>query len=112
VGGELVRGFVMKALDGRFLDRTVHPFYLAVGPRVRGLGKALLDAPLVAELSDRVAAQVGMLGHVPELQTVVSQQFMYFVWNLGQYPSQECHGHGLGGMRVQLGEGPLARAVN
>ena len=69
----------MKALGGRFLDRAVHPFYLAVGPRVRGLGKALLDAPLVAELSDRVAGQVGILGQVLELQTVVGQQFMYFV---------------------------------
>ena len=71
MGGELVRGFVMKALDGRFLDRTVHPFYLAVGPRVRGLGKALLDAPLVAELAlvkSLVQKLIGELVNRPFLQ--------------------------------------------
>ena len=102
----------MKAFNRGLFDRAVHALDLAVGPRVRGLGKALLDAPLVAELPDGVAAQVGVLGQVSELYTVVSQQFIYLVRNLGQNPSQEFHGHGLGGVRVQLGEGPFAGAVN
>ena len=34
---------VMVALDGRLLDGAVHPFDLAVRPRVTRLGEAVLD---------------------------------------------------------------------
>ena len=97
---ELVRGFVMKALDGRLFDRAVHAFDLAVGPGVGRLGEALLDAPLVAELPDRMAPHVDMMREISELNPIVSQQFLHLVWNLGQDPSQEFHGNGLRGLRV------------
>ena len=59
---EFFGGFVMKAFNRRFLHRAVHPFDLAVGPGVGGLGEALLDAPFVAELPERVTAEVGYCG--------------------------------------------------
>lgn len=40
---QLVVGFVIEAFDGRFLDRPVHAFDLAVGPRMLGLGGAMID---------------------------------------------------------------------
>ncbi len=35
---------VVEALDGRFLDGSVHPLDLSVGPGVRHLGQAMLNA--------------------------------------------------------------------
>ena len=88
----------MKALDGRLFDRAVHPFDLAVSPGVGRLGEALLDTPLVAELPDGMAPHVDMMRQVTELNTVVGQQFMYLVRNLGQDLAQESHGNRLGGL--------------
>ena len=102
----------MKAFNRRLLHRAVHAFDLAVGPGVGGLGEALLDAPFVAELPEGVAAEVGVLRQVSKLYAIVGQYFVYLVGYLGQHPTQEVHGEGLRGLRVQFGEGQLARAVN
>ena len=45
---ELVVGFVVLSLDGRVLERPVHPLDLAVGPRVSGLGQAMFDVEIGA----------------------------------------------------------------
>ena len=37
---------------------------------------------------------------------------MHFVWNLFQNPPQKVDGDSLGGLRVQLGKGQLAGAIN
>ena len=95
---ELVRRFIMKALDGRLFDCAVHPFDLAIGPGVGRLGEALLDTPLVAELPDGMAPHVDMMRQVTELNAVVGQQFMHLIRNLGQDPTQESHGNRLGGL--------------
>ena len=44
---------VMEAFDGRVLDRAVHPFGLAIGPRVVWLCEAVLD---IVGLADHVEA--------------------------------------------------------
>ena len=109
---KLVSRFVMKAFHRGLFQRAVHPFDLAVGPRVGRLGKALFNTPLVAELAKGVAAQVGVLGQVAKPNAVIGQHFNHLVRHPGQDPLQERHGDGLGGLRVQVGEGPLAGAVN
>ena len=43
MGLELVVADVMEPFDRRVLNRTVYPLDLAVGPRVVGLGQAVLD---------------------------------------------------------------------
>ena len=45
---ELVVVFVVVAFDGRVLDGSVHPFDLAVGPRVARLGEPVIDVVLRA----------------------------------------------------------------
>ncbi len=72
---KFVRGFVMKPFASSFFKRPVHPFYLAVGPGVEGLRKALLNAPLVAELADRVTARLRLVRQVAKLATVVRPYF-------------------------------------
>ena len=112
MGVELVGRFIMKALNRGLFERTIHPFHLAVGPGVGRLGKALLNAPRVTELPHRMAACLQVMWQIPELNTVVRQQFMHFVRNLFQDPPQKVDGDSLGGLRVQLGKGQLAGAVN
>ena len=41
-------GLIMEALDSGLLDRSVHLLDLPVGPRMSGLGQALIDAVLGA----------------------------------------------------------------
>jgi hypothetical protein len=43
VASKLVMGFVIEAFDRRILDRPVHAFDLAIGPRMLGLGEAMID---------------------------------------------------------------------
>jgi hypothetical protein len=40
--------------DGRLLERSVHPLDLAVGPRMVGLGEAMLDAMIAADAIEQV----------------------------------------------------------
>ena len=49
---ELIVSFVVVAVDSRFLDGPVHPLDLTVGPRMVGLGQAVLDAVGSADLVD------------------------------------------------------------
>jgi hypothetical protein len=44
VAAEFVVGLVVEALDRGLFDGSVHALDLAVGPRVLGLGEAMIDA--------------------------------------------------------------------
>ena len=100
----LVGGFVVNVFNRCFLHRAVQAFDLAVGPGVGGLGDALPDALFAAELPTGVAAEVGVLRQVSELNGGVGPQLVYLAGHLGQHPPQEVHGEGLRGLRVQLSE--------
>lgn len=43
---EVFVGFVVEALDGGFLEGTVHAFDLAIGPGVLGLGQTMVNIGL------------------------------------------------------------------
>ena len=43
MGSQLIVGFVEVTFDGRILDGAVHPLDLTVGPRMLGLGQAMID---------------------------------------------------------------------
>jgi hypothetical protein len=43
VFAQLIVGLVVEAFDGCFLDCPVHPFDLAVGPRMLGFGCPVVD---------------------------------------------------------------------
>jgi hypothetical protein len=43
MSSQLIVGFIEVTFDGRVLDGSVHPFDLAVGPGVLGLGQPMID---------------------------------------------------------------------
>ena len=54
---EVFVGFVVEALDGGFLEGSVHALDLAVGPRVLGLGQAVIDVSLGAGELEGMSAE-------------------------------------------------------
>ena len=54
--------FVVEPFHGRFFDRSVHPFHLAICPRMVGLGQSVLDA---VRLADHVEAHWPGVDGVP-----------------------------------------------
>src|SRR6476646_11784390 len=51
--------FIVIALDGGLLERSVHPFDLAVGPWMVGLGETMLDLVLAADTIEHVHPVAG-----------------------------------------------------
>ena len=51
---ELAMSFIVIALDGGLFERSVHPFDLAVGPWMVGLGETMLDLVLAAHAIEHV----------------------------------------------------------
>jgi hypothetical protein len=70
---------VVEGLDRGVLDRAVHPFGLAVGPRMVRLGQSVLDAIGVADAVEGVGTEqpgggpISVLGQVGEGHIVVGQ---------------------------------------
>jgi hypothetical protein len=62
VATKLIVTFVVETSYGRILDRSVHALDLPIGPRVVGLGQALLDP---VGLADHVKAHLPGIGGVP-----------------------------------------------
>ena len=61
---ELVMGLIVVTIDGRFLDGSVCPLDPTVGPRVVGLGQAMLDAVGPADLVEAMRAVASGRGSV------------------------------------------------
>ena len=56
---KLVVAGIVVALDGGILDRAIHPFHLAIGPRMVGLGQSMLDAVFTTDLIEPMVAMMG-----------------------------------------------------
>jgi hypothetical protein len=52
----LIVGFAVEALDGGVLDGAIHVFDLSVGPRVLGLGDAMIDVVGGTGIFERTSA--------------------------------------------------------
>lgn len=48
----MIVSIVVVALDGRFLDRAVHAFDLAIGPGMLDLGQPMFDAIFAKRISN------------------------------------------------------------
>ena len=109
---EFVRGLVMGALHGGFLNRAVHAFDLTVRPRMGRLGQAVLHAVFAADTVKAVPTgqELGRLGR--ELHPVVRQYGMCFVGQLIQHSAQKFGGYDALGSRMQLSKRHLAGAVD
>ena len=107
--------FVVEAFDGRLLDGAVHPFDLAIRPRVVGLGEAMLDVVCTADhveahrtREDRVSV-ARLLG---ELDAVVRQDSVDVVGHCFQEVFQELPRCSSIGFVDELGDRELAGAVD
>ena len=123
---ELVVAFVVEALDRGVLDGPVHPLDLAVGPRVPGLGGAMLDVvpgagvfegmrPEQFAVGDRLLDQ--RHGRATgagrgELDAVVGEHGVDLVRDGRDQPEQELLGDGGGGLLVQFDESELRCAID
>ena len=117
---KLVMGFVVEALDGRILDGAVHPLDLTIGPRVPGLGQAMML--LRAHATSKAGAQNGSprssmplisatdqlppLG-IGEVSPIVGQHGMDLVGYRVDEVQQEVGCDPPCGLLVQLGDGEL-----
>jgi hypothetical protein len=75
---ELIVRFVVISLDGRALDRLVHPLDLSIGPRTIGFGQPVLDLVLTTDGVERVAAKPG--GRASSVLRQVGEPIWNFVY--------------------------------
>ena len=114
MGSELIVAVVMKPFDRRVLDGAVHPFDLAVGPWMVGLGQPVLDA---VGLADHVEAHwpgvdaVSVPGLLCELDSVVGQDGVDLIGHRFEHVLKELPGSLSVSGGNELGDGELGRPV-
>ena len=123
---ELGMGLVMIGTNSSFLDRAIHAFDLAVGPRVVGLGEAVIDIVASTREFESVspedlASGQGQLDVLrsrsgiarrSEVGAVVGENNMDAVGNgLDQFIQELCS-DAAGGLLDQLDESELGSAVD
>lgn len=123
---EVLVGFVVEALDGCFLDGSVHAFDLAVGPGMFRLGQAVVEVGLGAgELEGMGAEELSAFLCEPDLRgcgtaiagrgemhSVVGEQGVDFVGHGLDQRVQEVGRNPLGGLLMDLDEGELRGPVD
>ena len=109
---ELLRRLIVEALDGGFFQRAIHPLDLAIGPRVSGLGQAMLDALFTANADKTVPTWQYLRRLFRELYTIIGQHLVHFVRQIVEHAPQKfgCYHPLSAGM--EFGEGYFAGAVN
>jgi hypothetical protein len=109
---ELVVVVVVEAFDCRLLDRPIHPFNLAIGPRVFDPGKPVVDLMLSTDTVKDVLEGINVLVMIGELDAIIGQNDVEPVGHGGDQVTQEgCGGH-LPGLLVQFNESELGSAVD
>ena len=112
---ELVVVVVMEALDGRVLDRAVHPLDLASRPRVVWLREAMLDT---VGLANHVEAHgpgrdgVAISRLLGELNAVVGENGVDLIGHCFKHVLQELPGRLPVRLIDELGHSKLACAVD
>lgn len=69
----------MVAVHSGSFDRTVHPLYLAIGPRVSRFGKPVFNTKLLANTIKNMMTSIRLMRQVAKLDTIVSQNLMDFI---------------------------------
>ena len=115
MSAKLVMTGVVVAFYRRFLDRAVHPFDLAVGPWMVGLGQSMFDIVCLADqikphLAERDAVAVPRL--LCELDAIVGENGVDFVRNAFQQVFQEFPGRLAIGLLDKLCHSEFAGSVN
>jgi len=102
----------MEPFDSSFLNRSIHPLDLPIGPWMLNPGKTVFNATFSTNPIKDVLRGVGITGAVRELDTVIRQHRIYTVrHNLNQIAQElrDCH---LTGSGMQFGECELGSAIN
>ena len=111
---KLVMTVVIIALDGSVLDRPVHALDLAIGPRMFRHGRSMFDIVLGAGVFEGMGSEyLAICDCFPderhrratgtwrgELDAVVGQHGVYFIWDGGDQAQQELSGNGRRGFLV------------
>ena len=100
VPAQLIVVVIVEALDGGVFDGPVHPFHLAIRPRMVDLGEPVLDAVLVADAIEDVVKRLFVAGMVGELDAVVRQHGVNGVGHSGNQVAQELSRDPLAGFLV------------
>jgi len=115
VGAQLVVAFVVEAFHRRLLDRTIHPFDLAVGPRVVWLGQPMFDP---VGFADHVEAHwprvegVPVAGLLGKLDAIVRENGMDLIGHGFEHALQELPSGSPVSLFNKLGHGKLAGSVD
>lgn len=109
---QLVRIVVVEALDGGFLDGSVHSLDLPVGPGMLHLGQAMLDAVIVADPVEDVLEGISITSPVGELNAIIGQDGMNGVGHGRDQIAQELGGIHFAGFGIELSECELGCSVN
>src|SRR3546814_3968183 len=81
-----------EGFDGGLLDGAHHPFGLAVGPWVIGLGEAMLDAVLLADTAEDMAEPSQRSEeHTSELQSLMRISYAVFCLKKKKISTKEKH---------------------
>lgn len=103
---------VVKALDGCFLDGSVHAFDLTVGPEVLYLRETMLNTVVVADPVEDMVESIPIGGAVGELDAVVSQDVMNCVRHCCDDIAQELGRVHLASFDGECSESELERSIN
>jgi hypothetical protein len=109
---QVLVGLVRVFLHGGLFEGAIHPFTLAVRPRMVTLGQAVLDAVLTADTREDMTEGVLIVASVGKLDAVVGQHGVDLVRLGGDQVAQEWRRHHLGRFGVQLGIRILAGPVD
>lgn len=102
----------MKALDGSFLDGSIHALNLPVGPGMLHLGQAMLNGVLGAGSIKDVIIGVSITGSVGKLDAVIGQYRMNRVRHGADEVSEKLRSNHLSSLGVEFGESELGSPVD
>ena len=66
-------GLVIVLVHGSIFEGAIHPFNLAIRPRMMHLGQSVLDAVLTADTLEEMTEGVWIAASVGQLEAVVGQ---------------------------------------
>lgn len=97
---QVLMGLVRVFLHGGFFEGSIHPFALAVRPRMIHLGQTWRDALLTAHTLETMTQGIVIAASVGQLAAVVGQHGVDLVRHGGHEAAQELRRHHLGGFGV------------
>jgi hypothetical protein len=105
-------GLIVICLHRRFLERPVHAFDLAIGPRMVGFGQPRINPILLADAIKDMMKGLDIALAIGELDAIISEHRVDLIGDGGHHVPEELSGDHFVGFCMQLGIGKLTGAVN